>query len=75
MVTRQLSAGPLGGLSFLKERLMSWKYAVPIFLCVCLTLAILVITNIISTILCGLIFAIALMLVGGLSKGFRKDKQ
>jgi hypothetical protein len=54
---------------------MNWKYAVPLFLCVCLTLAILLITNIISTILSGIIFAIALMLVGGLSKGFRKDKQ
>ena len=54
---------------------MNWKYAVLIFLCVCITLAILLLTNTISTIVCGLIFAISLMLLGGLSKGFRKGKQ
>jgi hypothetical protein len=54
---------------------MNWKYAILIFVCVCLTLAILLITNIISFIASGLIFAVALMLLGGLSKGFRKGKQ
>lgn len=44
------------------------------FLGVCIILAILLITKLISPFVSGSVFAIALVLLGGFSKGFRKNK-
>jgi len=52
---------------------MNRKAAGFIFLGICLILAILLITKLISPLLSGTIFAIALVLLGGYSKGFRKN--
>jgi hypothetical protein len=49
------------------------KYAGLLFLSVCIILAVLLVTNTISSITSGIIFAIALILFGGLSKGFQKN--
>ena len=46
-------------------------YAIGSFLCVCMVITILLLTNIITSIVSGVIFAIALVVFGGLSKGFR----
>jgi hypothetical protein len=43
-----------------------------LFLATCIVLAILLITRLITPLVNGLIFAIALILFGGLSRGFRK---
>jgi hypothetical protein len=51
---------------------MNAKPAVAIFLGVCIVLAGLLLAQIISPIVSGAIFAVALVLLGGLSKGFRK---
>jgi hypothetical protein len=54
---------------------MKRKYAIGIFICVCLLLTILLLTNIITSIVSGVIFAVALMVFGSLSRGFRgKDE-
>ncbi len=53
---------------------MSGKYAVFLFICVCLILAVLLLTDVISFAASGIIFAIALVLFGVLSKGFREKK-
>jgi hypothetical protein len=51
---------------------MSARPAVAIFLGVCIVLAGLLLVQLISPIVSGAIFAVALVLFGGLSKGFRK---
>ncbi len=51
---------------------MKDKTAGYIFLAICFILAILLLTKVIDYFLSGSIFAIALILLGGLSKGFRK---
>jgi hypothetical protein len=51
---------------------MKGKTAAFVFLGICLILAILLFTNIISPIIGGIIFALALVLLGGISGGFRK---
>lgn len=53
---------------------MNRKYAGLSFLCVCIALAILLLTKTISSITSGIIFAIALVLFGVLSKGFKNNK-
>ncbi len=51
---------------------MNAKPAVAIFLGVCIVLAGLLLAQLISPIVSGAIFAVALVLFGSLSKGFRK---
>lgn len=48
--------------------------AVISFLSICLILAVLLITRSITFTISGILFAIALVLFGGFSKGFKKDK-
>ncbi len=52
---------------------MDRKIAVGIFLGVCILLAVLLLANAITPLVSGAIFAIALVLLGGFSKGFRKQ--
>ena len=52
---------------------MDRKLALGLFLATCLILAILLMMQIISPLISGIIFAIALILFGGLSRGFRKE--
>jgi hypothetical protein len=49
------------------------KLALSLFLATCIVLAILLIMQLITPVISGLIFAIALILFGGLSRGFRKE--
>jgi hypothetical protein len=51
---------------------MDSKLALGLFLATCVVLAILLIMQIISPIISSAIFAVALILFGGLSRGFRK---
>jgi hypothetical protein len=51
---------------------MNGQKAKIIFLIVCIILAILLLTKVITPIISGTIFAVALVLLGGLSSGFRK---
>lgn len=51
---------------------MNKKSAALWFLGICVLLAILLITKVIDAIVSGIIFAIALVVFGGLSHGFRK---
>jgi len=51
---------------------MNRRHAAFIFLGVCLVLAALLLLQIITPIVSGAIFALALVVFGGLSKGFRK---
>jgi hypothetical protein len=51
---------------------MNRKYSVLLFLCVCLILAVLLLTEIISFIAGTFIFAIALLVIGFVSNGFQK---
>ncbi len=53
---------------------MKRKAAVASFFSVCMILAILLMSKIITSIISGLIFAIALVLFGGLSRGFRGNE-
>jgi hypothetical protein len=53
---------------------MNRKIAVTSFLSICLILAVLLLTKIITSTISGIIFAIALALFGSLSKGFRTEK-
>ena len=52
---------------------MKRKTAALAFLVVCLAIAALLLTGVITTITSGIIIAIALVVFGGLSKGFSKD--
>jgi uncharacterized membrane protein len=54
---------------------MNGNIAAFLFLGVCVILAILLLTDAIGPLLSGSIFAVALVLLGGLSGGFRKQKQ
>lgn len=51
---------------------MKGKTAVFIFLGICIILAILLLANVISPIMSGIIFAVALVLLGAISGEFRK---
>ena len=51
---------------------MDRKLALSLFLATCIILAILLIMRLTTPVISGLIFAIALILFGGLSHGFRK---
>jgi len=51
---------------------MSGKFAGLIFLVICIFLAILLLADIITSTVSGILFAIALVLLGLLSKGFKK---
>lgn len=51
---------------------MNGKVAGFLFLGICIVLAILLITKIISPLISGSIFAIALVLLGGISRGVKK---
>jgi hypothetical protein len=51
---------------------MKAKPAIAIFICVCLVLVTLLLFQFISPIVGGTIFAIALVVLGSLSKGFKK---
>jgi len=51
---------------------MNRKLALGLFLATCIILAILLIMQIISPLISSAIFAIALVVFGGLSRGFRK---
>ena len=53
---------------------MNKKIAAPLFLGICLILAILLFTKTITVVTSSYIFAIALVVLGGLSRGFREDK-
>jgi hypothetical protein len=52
---------------------MDRKLALGLFLAACIILAILLITRLITPLVSGMIFAVALVLFGGLSRGFRKE--
>ena len=52
---------------------MKRKHVLISFLSVCLALAVLLLTTIISFIVGAIIFAISLVVFGSLSKGFKKD--
>jgi uncharacterized membrane protein len=54
---------------------MNGRTAGLIFLLICIMLAILLLTKTITSMVSGIIFAIALVMLGGLSKGFRKDSK
>jgi hypothetical protein len=54
---------------------MDGKTAVFLFVGVCVLLAILLLIGIIGPLVSGAIFAISLVLLGGLSGGFRKPKR
>jgi hypothetical protein len=51
---------------------MKNKTASTIFLFICVALAVLLIAQTITPVLSGIIFAVALIIFGGFSKGFRK---
>jgi hypothetical protein len=51
---------------------MKGKIAARIFLAICIILAILLLTQVISIFISGALFAISLAFLGGISKGFRK---
>jgi hypothetical protein len=51
---------------------MKGKTAQLIFLILCIVLAVLILTQVITTIVGSTLFAIVLLLLGGLSNGFRK---
>jgi uncharacterized membrane protein len=53
---------------------MDGKPAVWLFLGVCVILAILLLTKTISPLLSGCVFAVALVLLGGLSRGFKRSR-
>ncbi len=52
---------------------MNGKTAAFIFVVVCIILAILVLFGVISPLMSGSVFAIALIFLGGISGGFRKQ--
>ncbi len=54
---------------------MNRKTALTIFLSICVLLAFLLLSGIITPIVSGAAFAIALVVAGGLSDGFRKKKE
>ena len=51
---------------------MTRELALSLFLGTCLLLAILLITQVITPVVSGIIFSLALVVFGGLSNGFRK---
>lgn len=51
---------------------MKGKTAGILFLCICLVLAFLLLTEKITPVISGSIFAVSLVLCGGLSSGFRR---
>ena len=53
---------------------MKKKYAVTTFLSVCIILAVLLLFNLITSTVSGIIFALALIIFGAASKGFRTDQ-
>ena len=53
---------------------MNKKIASVSFLSICLILAVFLLTKIITSTLSGIVFAIAVVLFGSLSKGFRTEK-
>ena len=53
---------------------MNRKIAVILFLSVCVVLAVLLLTKTITSIISGIIFAIALVIFGILSRGFQREK-
>ncbi|HEY6951190.1 MAG TPA: hypothetical protein VI758_02215 [Bacteroidota bacterium] len=54
---------------------MNAKFAVVCFLATCLILAILLLFHFIAPPVSGMLFAVALAVFGGLSKGFRKKQR
>ena len=52
---------------------MNRKTAIVSFLAVCIALAVLLLTQIVTPVIGSAIFAIALVLFGGLSRGFRAN--
>ena len=52
---------------------MKAQSAVYIFLIICFVLAILLLTHTITPIISGSIFALCLLVLGGISRGFRKS--
>jgi hypothetical protein len=52
---------------------MNRKFALSLFLGTCITLAVLLLTHVITPLISGVIFAVALVVFGGLSKGFRQS--
>jgi uncharacterized membrane protein len=54
---------------------MNKKTAVYLFLGICIVLAMLLLTHTIDPIVGGSLFALALVILGGLSKGFRNNNQ
>lgn len=61
-------------MNFLKSGDQRRKLAVFLFLSTCIILAVLLLTHLISSFVSASIFAIALVVFGGLSKGFRKNE-
>jgi len=51
---------------------MKGKTASFLFMCICILTSILLMKHVITIFISGSVFAIALILFGGLSKGFRK---
>jgi len=56
-----------------EKNMMPKKTAGFLFLAICLVLAILLLTRTITPLVSSYVFAIALVVLGGLSVGFRKD--
>jgi len=54
---------------------MDGKLAAFIFVGVCILLAILLLTGIVGPLTSGIVFAVSLVVLGGTSGGFRKQKQ
>ncbi len=54
---------------------MGSKTAIALFLSICLLLALLLLSGIITPIVSGVMFALALVVLGGLSRGFRKKSE
>jgi hypothetical protein len=51
---------------------MRGKTAGMLFLGICIVLAFLLLTRLITPVISGIVFAIALVLLGGITKGFRR---
>jgi type IV secretory pathway TrbL component len=64
-----------GGLLPYTENYMNRKTASLSFLAVCVLLAILLLTSVITPIISGLIFAVALVALGIVSKGFTRNRE
>ena len=71
MQRRHCSAGAKDSRLAKMGGIMNGKLAAVLFLCVCATLAILLLAGAVTPLASGSMFAAALIMLGGLSRGFR----